>query len=130
MVFAIFALLDGIVPFSLEIDQAFIAAILTVVGYSINDSVIVFDRIREYTTEFKSDKDMGKLINLAINKTLSRTLLTSGTTLVVILSLFILGGAALKGFSLALLIGIAIGTYSSICIAAPIVIDFAKKKKD
>ena len=129
MVFSIFALLDGIVPFSLEIDQAFIAAILTVVGYSINDSVIVFDRIREYTTEFKSDTNLSKLVNTAINKTLSRTLLTSGTTLVVILSLFILGGAALKGFSLALLIGIAIGTYSSICIAAPIVIDFAKKKK-
>lgn len=129
MVFSIFALLDGIVPFALEIDQAFIAAILTVVGYSINDSVIVFDRIREYLTEFKSETNLAKLINLSINKTLSRTLMTSGTTLVVILSLFLIGGEGLKGFSLALLIGIGIGTYSSICISAPIVVDLMKKEK-
>jgi SecD/SecF fusion protein len=128
MVFSLFALLDGIVPFSIEIDQAFIAAILTVVGYSINDSVVVFDRIREFMTEFRSETNMGKLINNAINKTLSRTLLTSGTTLIVILCLFVFGGEALKGFSLALLIGVGVGTYSSICIAAPIVVDLFKKK--
>lgn len=130
MVFAIFALLDGIVPFALEIDQAFIAAILTVVGYSINDSVVVFDRIREYMANYKTESNLGKLINDAINQTLSRTIMTSGTTLIVILCLFLFGGAALKGFSLALLIGIGIGTYSSICIAAPIVLDLGKKKKD
>lgn len=128
-VFAIFALLDGIVPFSLEIDQAFIAAILTVVGYSINDSVVVFDRIREFMGNYKTETDMGKLINDAVNQTLSRTIMTAGTTLVVILALFMFGGAALKGFSLALLIGIGIGTYSSICIAAPVVVDLLKNKK-
>lgn len=128
MVFAVFALLDNIVPFALEIDQAFIAAILTVVGYSINDSVVVFDRIREFLNEFKSEKNTGKVINDAINQTLSRTLMTAGTTLIVIFILFIFGGPALKGFSLALLIGIGVGTYSSICIAAPIVLDLFKKE--
>ncbi len=127
-VFAIFAMLDGIVPFSLEIDQAFIAALLTVVGYSINDSVVVFDRIREFMTDFKSQKDVAITINDAINKTLSRTILTSGTTLVVVVVLFLFGGPALKSFSLALLVGIGIGTYSSICIAAPIVVDVLRKK--
>jgi SecD/SecF fusion protein len=129
MVFSLFALLENIVPFSIEIDQAFIAAILTVVGYSINDSVVVFDRIREYLTEYKSETNVAGLINKAINQTLTRTIMTSGTTLIVILSLFLFGGAALKGFSLALLIGIGIGTYSSICIAAPIVVDMFKKNK-
>jgi SecD/SecF fusion protein len=130
MVFSIFALLEGIVPFAIEIDQAFIAAILTVIGYSINDSVVVFDRIREYMANYKSESNIGKLINDAINQTLSRTIMTSGTTLLVISCLFIFGGAALKGFSLALLIGIGIGTYSSVCIAAPVVVDMMKKKKD
>ena len=130
MVFSVFALLSGIVPFALEIDQAFIAAILTVVGYSINDSVVVFDRIREFMGNYKTETNMGKLINDAVNQTLSRTLMTSGTTLIVILCLFLFGGAALKGFSLALLIGIGVGTYSSICIAAPIVVDLFKGKRD
>lgn len=129
MVFAVFALLEGVVPFSLELDQAFIAAILTVVGYSINDSVVVFDRIREYLNEYKSESNVADLINKAINSTLSRTIMTSGTTLIVILALFLFGGVALKGFSLALLIGIGVGTYSSICIASPIVVDFMKSKK-
>lgn len=129
MVFALFALLDGIVPFSIEIDQAFVAAILTVVGYSINDSVVVFDRIREFMTEYKSESNIANLINRAVNQTLSRTIMTSGTTLIVILSLFLFGGPALKSFSLALLIGVGVGTYSSICIAAPVVVDMYKKNK-
>ena len=129
MVFAVFAMIDGFVPFALEMDQAFIAAILTVVGYSINDSVVVFDRIREYMGNYKTETNMPKLINDAINQTLSRTLMTSATTLIVVVSLFVLGGAALKGFSLALLIGIGVGTYSSICIASPIVVDMFKNKK-
>lgn len=130
MVFSVFAILEAInVPFSLELDQAFIAAILTVVGYSINDSVVVFDRIREFINEYKSDSNMPSLINKAINTTLSRTIMTSATTLVVILALFLFGGAALKGFSLALLVGIGVGTYSSICIASPIVVDLFKEKK-
>ena len=96
IVFSLFALLGGIVPFALEIDQAFIAAILTVIGYSINDSVVVFDRVREYLRENISSKDIPNLINTAINDTLSRTVVTSLTTIVVILILFLFGGAALK----------------------------------
>jgi len=131
-VFALFALLGGIVPFALEIDQAFIAAILTVIGYSINDSVVVFDRVREYLRDNKSEKDTASLINTAINDTLSRTVVTSLTTILVILILFLFGGDALKGFTFALLIGVIVGTYSSACIATPIVVDVERlsKKKE
>ncbi|MES2616891.1 MAG: protein translocase subunit SecDF [Bacteroidota bacterium] len=129
MVFAIFALLEDIVPFALEIDQTFIGAILTIIGYSINDSVVIFDRIRENMNEFKSEHDKGKIINDAINQTLSRTIMTSLTVLVVVLILFLFGGPALKGFSLALLIGVFMGSYSTICIAAPIVLDLFREKK-
>ncbi|MBK9254173.1 MAG: protein translocase subunit SecDF [Saprospiraceae bacterium] len=124
IVLGLFSLLKGLLPFSLELDQAFIAAILTVIGYSINDTVIVFDRIREFmgihTTAKKED-----VINMSINTTLSRTLLTSGTTLLVIVILLIFGGASIKGFAFALFVGILVGTYSSIFIAAPIVNDLA-----
>jgi SecD/SecF fusion protein len=129
MVFAIFALLDGIVPFALEIDQNFIGAILTIIGYSINDTVVIFDRIRENFTEYRSEHDKGKLINIAINQTLSRTIMTSVTVFVVVLVLLLFGGAALKGFSLALLIGVVMGSYSTIFIASPIVLDLFKKDK-
>lgn len=128
IVLGLFSLLRGILPFSLELDQAFIAAILTVIGYSINDTVIVFDRIREFmgihTTSKKED-----VINMAINTTLSRTLLTSGTTLLVIVILLIFGGASIKGFAFALFIGIIVGTYSSIFIASPVVNDLAHDLK-
>jgi SecD/SecF fusion protein len=110
---------------SFEIDQVFVAAILTVIGYSLNDTVIIFDRIREYLSVGTSH-DRPKIFNDAINSTLSRTLITSGTTLTVVLVLMIFGGEVLRGFSFALLIGILIGTYSSIFIAAPIVLDFDK----
>ncbi len=129
MVFAIFALLDGIVPFALELDQNFIGAVLTIIGYSINDTVVIFDRIRENMNEYKSEHDKGKIINTAINQTLSRTIMTSVTVIVVVLVLFLFGGATLKGFSLALLIGVIMGSYSTICIAAPIVLDLFKKDK-
>jgi SecD/SecF fusion protein len=129
MVFAIFALLDGIVPFALEIDQNFIGAILTIIGYSINDTVVIFDRIRENFTEYRSETDKGKLINIAINQTLSRTIMTSVTVFVVVLVLLLFGGVALKGFSLALLIGVVMGSYSTIFIASPIVLDLFKKDK-
>lgn len=129
MVFSVFALLGKFLPFSTEIDQTFIAAMLTIVGYSINDSVVVFDRVREFLTERRDKGELGALINTAINKTLSRTLLTSTTTLFVVLILFLFGGEALKSFSFALLIGIGIGTYSSVFIATPIVVDFMKDKK-
>jgi SecD/SecF fusion protein len=117
-----------IVDFQLSVDQAFIAAILTVVGYSINDTVVVFDRVREFLGLHKYESNTAGVINDAINQTLSRTLVTSLTTLLVVLILFLFGGEGLKGFTFALLVGVAVGTYSSICIATPIVVDFTKKK--
>jgi SecD/SecF fusion protein len=129
MVFSVFALLGKFLPFSTEIDQTFIAAMLTIVGYSINDSVVVFDRVREFLSEKRISSNIGQTINNAINSTLSRTLLTSSTTLFVVLILFLFGGEALKSFSFALLVGIGVGTYSSIFIATPIVLDFMKKDK-
>jgi SecD/SecF fusion protein len=113
--------------FSFEIDQVFIAAILTVIGYSINDTVIVFDRIRE-TLGLKTSSDIEKTVNSAINNTLSRTMITSLTTLLVITVLLLFGGEVLRGFSFSLFVGIVIGTYSSIFIASPIVVDLQKRK--
>ena len=113
---------------SFEIDQIFIAAILTIIGYSINDTVVVFDRVREFLTE-KPTADTAETFNSAINSTLSRTLMTSLTTLIVVVILFIFGGEALKGFSFALLVGILFGTYSSIFIATPVVLDTALRSK-
>ncbi|MBK9592174.1 MAG: hypothetical protein IPO32_11950 [Crocinitomicaceae bacterium] len=113
----------------MEIDQAFIAAILTVVGYSINDTVVVFDRVREYFTMYPK-KEQKELINLAVNSTLGRTINTSMTTFIVLLAMFIVGGEAIKGFIFAIMIGVVVGTYSSICIATPSVLDFTKKKDE
>jgi len=128
IVISMFSLFWGVLPFSLEIDQAFIAAILTVVGYSINDTVVVFDRVREYFV-LHPKKPEKEVIDLAINSTLGRTINTSMTTFVVLLAMFIMGGDAIKGFVFALMIGILVGTYSSICIATPSVFDFRSKKK-
>ncbi len=119
-VLGLFSILHGIMPFAMEIDQAFIAAILTVVGYSINDTVVVFDRIREFFNTY-TKKDKVEVINLAINNTVSRTVITSLTTLFVVLMLFIFGGGSIKGFAFALVIGIIVGTYSSVFVASPIV---------
>ncbi|MGZ4048139.1 MAG: protein translocase subunit SecDF [Bacteroidia bacterium] len=134
IVLSIFVIFDGILPFSLEITQDFISAILKVMSYSMTDTVVVFDRIREYLTERnKSDLDKNervKVINYALNSTLSRTINTSLTIFFVLLAIFIFGGETIRGFSFALLIGIVIGTYSSICIATPIVIDFEREKAD
>lgn len=129
MVLTLFSLFWGVLPFSLEIDQAFIAAILTVVGYSINDTVVVFDRIREYVG-LHAKKDQKEVINTAINSTLGRTINTSMTTFIVLLAMFIVGGEAIKGFIFAIMIGVVVGTYSSICIATPMVLDFGKKNKE
>ena len=129
VVFSLYSILWGILPFELSIDQAFIAAILTVVGYSINDTVVVFDRVREFIGQNRRESDQSKVINKAINSTLSRTLITSLTTLLVILILFAFGGEGLKGFTFALLVGVAVGTYSSVCVATPIVVDFMKRFK-
>ncbi len=117
-----FSLFWGILPFSLEIDQAFIAAILTVIGYSINDTVIVFDRIREYFHLYPK-RDETDNMNHAMNSTLRRTFSTSLSTLVVLIAIFIFGGASIRGFTFALLIGVGIGTYSSVFVATPIVYD-------
>lgn len=111
--------------FALEIDQVFVAALLTIIGYSINDTVIIFDRIREYMN-LGTSHEREKIFNSAINSTLSRTLITSGTVLLVVVVLFIFGGEVLRGFSFALIIGVVIGTYSSIFIASPLVVDLDK----
>lgn len=131
LVLSLFSLLHGIVPFGLEIDQAFIAAILTVIGYSINDSVVVFDRVREFLGEHKHEKDTSKVINLALNNTLSRTIMTSLTTIIVILLVFLFGGETIRGFAFALTTGIILGTYSSLCIGSPLsaqLIEWGNKK--
>ena len=128
VVLSFYTIFNGILPFSLEIDQAFIAAILTVMGYSMTDTVVVFDRIREFVGIHHHAQDQKKVINDALNATLSRTINTSLTIFFVLLAIFIFGGEVIRGFTFALLIGIVIGTYSSICIATPIVVDFAKKE--
>ena len=128
MVLSFFTLFKDVLPFSLDIDQSFIAAILTVIGYSINDTVVVFDRIREFLNLHHAKTDDPKeVINNAINNTLSRTIITALTVLLILLVLFIFGGDVIRGFSFALLIGVCFGTYSSICIATPVIIDFGKK---
>jgi SecD/SecF fusion protein len=122
IVLSIFSIFHGILPFSLEIDQAFIAALLTVIGYSINDTVVVFDRIREYANSYAADSKKD-LINRAVNNTISRTIITSLTTLFVVLILFLFGGSSITGFSFALVIGVIVGTYSSVFVATPIMHD-------
>lgn len=126
IVLGVFSIFGKLMPFNMEIDQAFIAAILTVIGYSLNDTVVVFDRIREIIAE-KGWK-AGENTNLALNSTLSRTLNTSMTTLVVLLAIFIFGGESLRGFMFAMIIGIIVGTYSSLFIATPVMFDTLKKK--
>lgn len=125
---AVFSFLRGVVPFALEIDQHFIAALLTVIGFSMNDTVIVFDRVREY---FRKNPGESKtsVINRAINDTLSRTIMTSLTVFLVILILFIFGGEVTRGFAFAMLVGVITGTYSSIFVAAPILVDMDKSDK-
>jgi len=129
MVLSFFSLFRSVPGFGyLEIDQAFIAAILTVIGYSINDTVVVFDRIREFLELHHAKTDDPKeVINNAINNTLSRTIITALTVLFVLIVLFIFGGDVIRGFSFALLVGVCFGTYSSICIATPVIVDFGKK---
>ena len=122
IVLGVFAAGWGVLGFNMEVDQAFIAAILTVIGYSINDTVVVFDRIREFLNTYVS-RGKTEVINKAINSTVSRTVITSVTTLLVVLVLFLFGGSSIKGFAFALIVGILIGTYSSIFIATPIVHD-------
>jgi SecD/SecF fusion protein len=126
LVLGAFSLFYKWLPFNMEVDQAFIAAILTVIGYSLNDTVVVFDRIREFINE-RTGADFDVTVNTAINSTISRTLNTSLTTLIVLLSIFILGGESIRGFMLALIIGVIVGTYSSVFIATPVMFDTIKK---
>ncbi len=129
MVIGIFSLLYGLMPFSMEVDQAFIAAILTIIGYSINDTVVIFDRIREFLTLYPK-RAFRENINNAIGSTLSRTINTSVTTLVTLVAIFSFGGETIRGFIFALLLGITIGTLSSIFVATPIAYDLMKKKEN
>lgn len=128
IVLGLFTLLSDWVPFSLQIDQAIIAAFLTIVGYSLNDTVVVFDRIRENSNVYKT-MDYPEMVNRSLNDTLSRTVITSLTTLFVVAILFVFGGEVLKGFSFALLIGVVIGTYSSLFIASAMIVELKMHKK-
>ena len=114
----IFSMLHGLLPFNMEIDQSFIAAILTIIGYSINDTVVIFDRIREYQ-ELYPKRSVRDNINNAINSTLARTVNTAGTTFVVLLAIFLFGGEVIRGFIFALMFGIVMGTFSSVFVAPP-----------
>ena len=124
----LYSLLYGIIPFSMEIDMSFIAAILTVIGYSINDTVVIFDRIRE-NVQLYPKRDRKEVMNLAINTTLRRTFNTSFSTMLVLLSIFIFGGDTIRGFVFAMLFGIAVGTYSSIFVSAPLSYELYTKKQ-
>ncbi|RHU24187.1 MULTISPECIES: protein translocase subunit SecDF [Parabacteroides] len=126
-IISFYTLLWKVLPFSMEVDQTFIAAILTIIGYSINDTVVVFDRIRE-TIGLYPKRDRYQVINDALNSTLSRTFNTSLTTLVVVLCIFILGGSTIRSFTFAILLGIIIGTYSTLFVATPIAYELQKKK--
>jgi SecD/SecF fusion protein len=127
IVLGIFSITYTFMPFSMEINQAFIAAILTVIGYSLNDTVVVFDRIREFLAEH-TKWEFNTTVDAALNSTLSRTLNTSLTTLIVLLAIFIFGGESIRGFMFALIIGVLVGTYSSVFIATPVMYDTQKKK--
>ncbi|UGS20400.1 protein translocase subunit SecDF [Flavobacterium cyclinae] len=128
IVLGIFSFAYSFLPFNMEIDQAFIAAILTVIGYSLNDTVIVFDRVREYL-DYNSSPDFKGLVNKALNTTLSRTINTSATTLVVLIAIFIFGGETIRGFVFAILVGILVGTYSSLFVATPVMTDAIGEKE-
>jgi len=127
IVIGIYSLLWGILPFTMEIDQAFIAAILTVIGYSVNDTVVVFDRLREFLPLYRK-RPVKEVINMAMNDTLSRTMNTGVTSILVLIAMFFFGGATIRGFLFAMIIGIVVGTYSSIFIASSIVYDTTRKK--
>ncbi|MEQ3654897.1 MAG: protein translocase subunit SecDF [Dokdonia sp.] len=128
IVLGVFSITKNIMPFDMEIDQNFIAAILTVIGYSLNDTVVVFDRIREYIKEHGTTRGFFTLINQALNSTLSRTLNTSVTTLIVLLAIFFLGAPSIRGLMFALIVGVIVGTYSSLFIATPVMFDSVQKK--
>ena len=126
-IIGLFSMLYGFVPFNLEVNQAFIAAILTIIGYAINDTVVVFDRIREYLGLYPK-RNLQDNVNNAINSTLSRTINTSGTTLVTLLAIFFFGGETIRGFIFALTVGVIVGTVATIFIATPVAYDLMAKR--
>ena len=131
IILAIFTFFNGLLPFSLDVDQAFVGALLTIMGYSMNDTVVVFDRVREYLNENKGKKEsIPVIINNALNSTLSRTAVTGFSTILVLLVLFIFGGETIRGFSFAMLIGVIVGTYSSLFVATPIVVDSLSRDQE
>lgn len=131
IILAIFSIFNGFLPFSLDVDQAFVGALLTIMGYSMNDTVVVFDRVREYLAENKGKKEsIASIINNALNSTLSRTAVTGFSTILVLLVLFIFGGETIRGFSFAMLIGVVVGTYSSLFVATPIVVDALSRDQE
>ena len=126
IVIGFFSIFSGILPFSLDIDQTFIAAILTIIGYAINDTVVIFDRIRENKGLYPK-RDLGETINSSLNSTLVRTINTSVTTLVVMLAIALFGGEVIRGFAVAIIVGILVGTYSSMFVATPLMYRFSEK---
>ncbi|MFD2573320.1 protein translocase subunit SecDF [Spirosoma soli] len=131
IILAIFSIFNGLLPFSLDVDQAFVGALLTIMGYSMNDTVVVFDRVREYLNENRGKKEsIPTIINNALNSTLSRTAVTGFSTILVLLVLFIFGGETIRGFSFAMLIGVIVGTYSSLFVATPIVVDSLSRDQE
>ncbi len=126
IVIGFFSIFSGILPFSLDVDQTFIAAVLTIIGYSINDTVVIFDRIRENRTLYPK-RDLGETINSSLNSTLVRTINTSVTTLVVMLAIALFGGEVIRGFAVAIIVGILVGTYSSMFVATPLMYRFSQK---
>ncbi len=131
IILAIFTIFNGLLPFSLDVDQAFVGALLTIMGYSMNDTVVVFDRVREYLAENRGKKEsIPTIINNALNSTLSRTAVTGFSTILVLLVLFLFGGETIRGFSFAMLIGVIVGTYSSLFVATPIVVDSLSRDQE
>ena len=127
VIIGFYSLFWGILPFSMEIDQSFIAAILTIIGYAINDTVVVFDRVREMIVLYPK-QDRGEVINHSLNSTLTRTIMTSATTVLVLLCIFILGGETIRSFTFAMLFGVIIGTLSTIYVATPIAYTMQRRK--
>ncbi len=129
VVLGLYSILQGVMPFSMDIDQSFIAAILTVVGYSINDTVVIFDRIREYLPIYRK-RTKREVYNMALNSTLARTLNTGMATIFVLIVIFIFGGEVIRGFVFALLFGIVFGTYSSLFVSTPVLYETTRGKDD
>jgi SecD/SecF fusion protein len=131
IILAIFSIGNGLLPFSLDVDQAFVGAVLTIMGYSMNDTIVVFDRVREYLGDSnRKQESIPTIINNALNSTLSRTAVTGLSTMLVLIVLFSFGGVVIRGFSFAMLIGVIVGTYSSLFVATPIVVDALTREQN